>query len=210
MPVKQVIILYNTRFTCFNKTITKRRSLTTIYERILAEQKRLDKHILSLQEQLKAFPKGKLICASNENRCKWYLSDGKHPVYLPKSKRFLAEQLAVKKYLTLQLEDAINEKRALDFYLRHHSKDTGKAQKLLTDQSHYQELLAEYFTPSSQDHHAWMAQQIAWSGVRIFKDRPDRRTRHHGIQFAERDIRHRKAGRIRTICTLHSFEGYRK
>lgn len=109
-----------------------------------------------MQKQLKSLPAGKLICASNENRCKWYLSDGKHSTYLPKNKRFLAEQLALKKYLTLQLEDAIHEKRALDFYLRHHSKEAGKAQKLLTDQSHYHELLADYFTPSAQDHLTWM------------------------------------------------------
>lgn len=109
-----------------------------------------------MQKHLKSLPEGKLICASNENRCKWYLSDGKHSTYLPKNKRFLAEQLAVKKYLTLQLEDAIHEKRALDFYLRHHSKETGKAQKLLTDKSHYHELLADYFAPSSQDHLTWM------------------------------------------------------
>ena len=96
---------------------------------MLSEHQRLTEQIKVFEKQISELPEGKLVIAGNGEYNKWYLSDGKHSTYLPKNKRFLAEQLALKKYLTLQLEDAIHEKRALDFYLRHHSKEAGKAQK---------------------------------------------------------------------------------
>ena len=104
--------------------------LLTLYERILLEHKNLENKIKSVQEQLPALPNGKLVCTRNNGYYKWYLSDGKSLTYLPKSQRPLAEQLALKKFLSLELEDAITEKAALEFYLRHHDKNSGKAGKL--------------------------------------------------------------------------------
>lgn len=106
--------------------------------------------------QINALPDGKFICTRNQNRYKWYRSNGKNLTYLPKSQRHLAEQLAFKKYLTLELEDAIHEKKALDFYLRHHSNNHGKAVQLLTEVPEYQKLLSSYFRPLNQELLNWM------------------------------------------------------
>ena len=57
-----------------------------IYERMLKEQKRLENEIQSVQAQLQLLPEGKLICAGNQNRCKWYVSDGHTKVYIPKKR----------------------------------------------------------------------------------------------------------------------------
>lgn len=127
----------------------------TIYKRILSEHSRLDKQINSIKKQLQHFPSGKLICSHNGNRYKWYQSDGKNKSYIPKKNRNLAEQLAIKKYLSLSLEDLENEKRAIEFYLRHHSP-SAKAEQLLSGPSEYQNLLSPYFKPLSQELSDWM------------------------------------------------------
>ncbi len=67
----------------------------------------------------------------------------------------MAKQLARKKYLTYKLEDLEQEKRALEFYLKHRSP-TGKADKLLTEPSEYQNLLSTQFTPASTELSNWM------------------------------------------------------
>lgn len=124
----------------------------TVYERILSEQKRLDKQIDFLQQQLKNSPAGKLVCTRNANRYKWYQSDGKTSSYIPKKER----QLAVKKYLSLLLEDALHEKKALEYYLRHHVEGQSKAEQMLTELPEYQELLSSYFKPKNQELLDWM------------------------------------------------------
>lgn len=121
-----------------------------------SEYDRLQTQISHLQTELKKYPDGHLICSKNQSRCKWYQSDGHNKVYIPKSNRLLAEQLSVKKYLSLLLEDLKNEQRAIEFYLRHHKTNVGRAEKLLTDTSEYQNLLKPYFTPLSQELSDWI------------------------------------------------------
>ena len=76
-------------------------------------------------------PEGKLICAKNNPGYKWYQSNGHTKIYIPKENRRLAEQLAIKKYYSLMLEDLENELLATQFYLRHRSP-VSKAEQLLT------------------------------------------------------------------------------
>jgi len=109
-----------------------------------------------MQEQLQALPKGKLLFARNGSNYKWYLSDGKALTYLPKKQRHLAEKLALKKFLSLELEDAIHEKSALEFYLRHHNNNSGKARKLLTEIPEFHTLLSSHFNPQSKELSNWM------------------------------------------------------
>ena len=127
-----------------------------LYEKIQKAQKKLEQNLQSIQDQLQTLPEGKLVCSRNHNRYKWYISDGHTKVYLPKKERKLAEQLAVKKYLTTLQNDLLNEKKAIDSYLKHFNSDTHQAQRLLTEESGYQQLLAPYFIPLSQELSAWM------------------------------------------------------
>ena len=123
---------------------------------MLAEKERLEKEIVDLQKRLQQLPEGKLIYASNGTNRLWYQSDGHHKKYIPKRNKRLAELLAEKKYLSCILEDSIGEKRAIEFYLRHHRSGVGKTKKILTDMPEYQELLAPYFIPKSQELNNWM------------------------------------------------------
>lgn len=127
-----------------------------LYERMLQEQKRLELEIQSVQKQLQMLPEGTLVCSHNQNRYKWYISNGHTKAYLPKKEQQLAEQLAVKKYLTAHKNDLLLEKKAIDSYLKHYNANTRQATKLLTEKSEYQRLLTPYFKPLSQELSDWM------------------------------------------------------
>lgn len=128
----------------------------TLYERILKEQQRLQEQINTLQKTLEHCPDGKLVCCHYDNRCKWYQSDGHIKTYIPKSNRPLAEQLALKKYLSCLLEDLSQEKKALDSYLRLHCPDSEKSSQLLNDYPEYAKLLSPHFKPASQELSDWI------------------------------------------------------
>lgn len=119
------------------------------------ESKELEIQINSLRRQMEGLPEGKLICARNGNHYKWYRSDGKRQVYIPKKERTLAEQLAIKKYLTVQLEALQKEKYAIGRYLRHSNALTDQAGEFLLRNSEYRELLSPYFKLLSQELLDW-------------------------------------------------------
>ena len=128
----------------------------SIYQTLYKKSLQLNKQITNLQQKLQTLPDGKLICCDNKDGTyKWYCSDGHHKTYIPKKNRQLAEQLALKKYLTLQLEEFSNEKKAIDFYLKHHHLAPDKATQLITEHSEYAHLLTSYFTPCSQQLQEW-------------------------------------------------------
>ncbi|MBO5070978.1 MAG: ATPase [Roseburia sp.] len=120
-----------------------------------SERQRLEQKITSIQDEIRELPNGKLICVRNGNYTKWFQSDGHKCTYIPRKNRKLAEQLAAKKYLSLQKEELLQEQKAIDFYLSHHSTDC-RAHQLLSDHSGYSELLSPFFTPSSQELLEWM------------------------------------------------------
>ena len=81
-----------------------------IHARILKEFQQPEAEINRIQKKLETFPEGKLICCQSHNQCKWYCSDGHTKQYIPQKDLAFAEQLAYKKYLTLQLQDLTSEK----------------------------------------------------------------------------------------------------
>lgn len=123
---------------------------------MLAEHKRLEEEIASVEAQLRELPDGKLICARNGARYKWYSSDGQNQTYIPKRNRKLAEQLALKKYLTSLLADLQHEKDAIEKYLRCHNTHISKTESMLTEIPEYHSLLSPHFKPLSQELHEWM------------------------------------------------------
>lgn len=104
---------------------------------------------------LKKYPGEKLICAKDRQHFKWYISDGKKRELLKKSERKQAETLAMKKYLTLQLEDALHKKKALDSYLKYYDPEREKAIHLLDDNSGYKELLVPFIKTNQEVISEW-------------------------------------------------------
>lgn len=123
------------------------------YSRMLRESQKLEENIDSLQSQIRKLPEGKLLCVRNGSYQKWFQSNGKTKTYIPKKKKHLAEQLAIKKYLVLRLADLQREKMACDAYLKHHRPK--QAEQLLTDTSEYQQLLSPHFLPLSKELLTW-------------------------------------------------------
>ena len=127
-----------------------------LYQRIQKEHLRLQEQICELQKKIKTMPEGKLICAKGKNGFRWYRSDGHKKRYISRKHRTLAEQLAYKKYLLLLEKELKQERRALEFYLDHHSDLPGKAKQMLVDHPGFQELLASYMLPESEELRTWV------------------------------------------------------
>ncbi len=126
-----------------------------LYNRMMTEQQSVEKEIKETEALLTKFPNGKLVCARNGKYIKWYVSDGKKSIYLPKKKRALAIKLAAKKYYTNHLDDLKCKQRSIKHFLRHCNPDNSRVTKLLTKQTEYQTLLSSYFKPISQELLEW-------------------------------------------------------
>lgn len=101
-----------------------------IYNRMLEERNRLEKEIHSLEQQIIALPPGNLFFSHNGKYLKWYQSNGHNPLYIPKNNRQLAEQLAKKKYLSMKQNELIQERDAINLYLKHHNSNNVLAEQL--------------------------------------------------------------------------------
>lgn len=126
-----------------------------IYQQIKAEYVQICERISCIQSELQNLPSGKLLCCHQQNTAKWYQCNDGQRIYIPKSNRLLAEQLARKKYLTLLLSDLEKERVALAYYLNHHSTSR-KSEMLLSTPSEYRKLLLPYFKPISMELEQWM------------------------------------------------------
>lgn len=102
----------------------------SIYQQALEEKAFLERQIGELEKRIKKYPKGKLICCKSDDHVKWYLSENGKRQYIPKKKRKFAEQLALKRYEKLKLQEMMSERMAIDFYLRHHSDNTAEKELL--------------------------------------------------------------------------------
>lgn len=112
------------------------------YEKMIAEKKAIEQKILQLEEELSEYPEGELQCVTNGSYNKWFCKLGKEKKYLPKEQKVLAQQLATKKYLALQLNDLLQEEQAIDLYLKHRETHPNKAEALLTDKSEFRTLIS--------------------------------------------------------------------
>lgn len=127
-----------------------------LYEKAQKESDRLTKEIQKIKSDLKHLPEGKLHIVHDGNNTRWYnyLGDNKKE-YLNKSKIDTAKMLAKKFYLSLLLKDLEHEKRAIEFYLRHHIEHPWKSEKLIMNNDDYQKLLHPDFQPKSQELIEW-------------------------------------------------------
>lgn len=125
-----------------------------IYPKMMQEHHRLQEKITRLKGQLHCLPKGNLLCTQNGAYSKWYVCKDGNRTYLPKSKRKLAEQLALRKYLSCQLKDAQNEEQAINAYLCRHTKNT-QEDELWNGNPEYGNLLLSFFSPQDRDLSEW-------------------------------------------------------
>ena len=127
-----------------------------IYERLLNEKQKNEAQIKMLENQLSQLPEGKLICARNGTRYKWYQSDGHSKKYLPKSQRHTAEQLAYKKYLSTKLNNLLIEQQSINSYLTTHQTYKKESEDSLFQSPGFHELLSPFFSPLSHELQEWV------------------------------------------------------
>lgn len=125
------------------------------YQKMLTTQQNLNSQIQELQSQLSQLPPGSLICTKNGKHFKWFQLLKGQRTYLPKNQRDFATQLALKKYLTLQLKNSKNEKKAVDAYLKYRIPQTDCADLYLQKHPEFQNLLSAYYKPISQELSEW-------------------------------------------------------
>lgn len=123
-------------------------------ENLLLRKREISKEILEFQEQVNLLPGEKLVCIQNGKYEKWFHSQNGKRSYIPKSNQPLAEQLALKTYLSCHIEDLKDEQNALDSYFKHYNPEQLRTNKLLLKPA-YQKLLANYFRPLSQELYEW-------------------------------------------------------
>ena len=117
LPIAQLsnIVIFYFTFSLRCGLIIKNKGgdVTTIYEQILAEYQQIETKISAIEDKLEGLPEGKIFCTHNGKYFKWYHSVGDVRTYIPKEDRGFAEQLTFKKYLSCQLKDLKQEKKAL-------------------------------------------------------------------------------------------------
>ncbi len=127
-----------------------------MYYQAMTNLKNLESKIDSLQSQIQKLPDGKIIFAKNGMHWKWYLGDGcSKPRYIPKKDIELAQKLTQKKFLILQLENALAEKAALQSYLQHHNPNASTSEIEFLNHPEHKKLLDHLLTPVADDLLKW-------------------------------------------------------
>ena len=128
-----------------------------IYQKMLKKHQLLEKQIEILEQQIAVLPEGKLIYTTNGKYDKWYQSDGHAKQYIPKENHMLAQNLALKKLLLLQLETLQREKLAVTSYLRHSNPNPHQKEISYINSLAYQKLVAPYHKLYNEEQEIWMS-----------------------------------------------------
>ena len=115
-------------------------------QQIYNEELFLTRQIHILSQKLKAFPAEDLICLQNGSYSKWFINDHSERTYLPKNQRVFAQQLALKKFYSLQLKEYEQKLHLLGTCQMQYAAIPEKANSLLEESSPYRELLLPSFT----------------------------------------------------------------
>ena len=128
--------------------------MSTFYEQIKNELSRIEQDISILEDKIASYPEGELFCNRDRSYVKWEIKHNHERKRLSKSKRAFAEQMAVKKYLVTKCTDLLQEKDAIQAYLKAHQSE--KSPKLLMENSCYRELLQPHFQSVSDQVKQWV------------------------------------------------------
>ena len=115
---------------------------------------KISKELETIYALEKKFPKGELSCRQNEKRFKWYVKYKEKTTYLPKSKKELAEMLALKKYYAYRKQELEGELAVCRAYIRKMQPLESKTEELLVHPE-FGKLLGRYFMPIQEELIKW-------------------------------------------------------
>lgn len=128
-----------------------------LYQELLTKKRTLEKRIQMLKQKLDLYPPGYLLCVRNGKYIKnIYVKDGVH-THIPKKNLDFAKTLAEKKYFSASLEDLVNEKEAIDSFLKHYKNYIPKTQKLM-ENSAYHKMITYSIKPLSCELAEWASE----------------------------------------------------
>lgn len=134
-----------------------------LIEILECELKRLADLKVALENDISSLPKGKMLYNMNGSYCKWYISNGTEPVYLPKSNRKLAIKLTYRNYCIKRLECITQEMKYLQQCLENCQKIKDGLEAILNDNSEQGRLLKEYFLDYNEESWQWLDEKCEYS-----------------------------------------------
>ncbi|MBR5281027.1 MAG: hypothetical protein IKU26_08695 [Clostridia bacterium] len=124
------------------------------YHQLHAEERRLSQELDQINKKLPKLPAGRLTYVRSGHTVKWYHHLNGKRIYIPKSNRKLAVQLALKRYLQKKKQDITRKMQGLHHYLKTNAPESDKAPNVLTDPN-YADLLADILKPIPREIAAW-------------------------------------------------------
>lgn len=118
------------------------------------KQSKLAQKIKQFQDEISRLPEGNLVSCCNGKYTKWYISSSGKMQYLPKRNRKLAEQLALKKYISYKLAELTQELAALNAYISN-LENIQSQSNFLSSNPQYIELLPEIYTKRFGKYEEW-------------------------------------------------------
>lgn len=150
---------YAPQHTMYHKLfINKERNLPVNFISLVKEyQNRCIKKRDSLTKLCSSLPDGKLFCSKSNGYDIWrYSTETQKSVYIPKSGRAFARELALQNYYTAQILDLDAEIRACEKFLDHIRIHAGNYEALMAgDNPEFKKLLGEILKPDNEKFEEW-------------------------------------------------------
>ncbi len=116
-----------------------------------------------MEKEIASLPEGKLIYTKNGDYYKWFISNGKNPIYLSKGRRELAEQLVYRNYCMKSVNDIEMKLCALQQCLMTIQEIEACSQLTLDCSTEEGKLLNRYFHNHSKESKYWLEEDCEYS-----------------------------------------------
>jgi len=126
------------------------------YQKLSNRKNQIELQLIALKRELENLPPGELHFKRNGNYTKWFNHHDGRIEYIPKKQKALAEQLAVRKYKTVLMEELQTEKQAIEAYMKCVERNSLRASDLLKDELCIKPLLDKHFSLHDSDVVTWL------------------------------------------------------
>lgn len=125
-------------------------------EKLLQRKSQIESQILQMKKELEKIPQGALHCERNGRYVKWFNYHDGIVEYIPKRKKEFAEQLAIRKYKEMLINELQTEVKSIDAFLKCKNRKLKQASGLLDENSCYKPLLEPYFATQDEAVKRWI------------------------------------------------------
>ncbi len=130
------------------------------HNQILHRKEAIIERLQYIQELENTLPKGELLCRRNDNRYKWFHKSDSGTKYLPKNNEELAEQLALKRYYSLEKKELLEELEACNKFLEQSNQKKSVSSKSIFYHPEYNRLIEKKLTIMDKELQLWMEKEF--------------------------------------------------